>query len=74
MGEVITLSATAVIGESREVTIADRLEVLLDGGFAKSVVGTEPEGVPVRATRDARNVIVGVESEAFGASRSGEEL
>jgi hypothetical protein len=66
--------AAAVVAEAREITIADQLEAILDGGDARSVVGAEPVSVPVRAARDAHSISVGVESEALGASSRAVEL
>ena len=67
-------TAAAVVGEAREITAADQLEVPLDGGHARSVVGTEPAIVPIRVARDAHDVSVGGESNALGVSNGGVEL
>ena len=73
-GEVVGPSATAIVGEAREISINDRLEDIPDGGNTRSVVGTEPAIEPVRVARDAHSVGVGGESDACGACGGGVEL
>ena len=74
VGEGVTISAAAIVGKAREIMTADQLEVILDGTYARSVVDTEPEDVPVRAARATRNGVVGIGSEVLGAGGGGVEL
>jgi hypothetical protein len=73
-GEPIRSSAAAVVGEGGEIMTDHQFEVTPDGIQARRVVGAEPTCVPVRATRDARSVGVGVESEGLGTSSGSVEL
>lgn len=59
IGVDVGLSAGAVIGEAREVTAADQLEVVLDGAPAVIIVATEPPSISGGAARNIHNIGVG---------------
>jgi len=62
----VVLNTGAVVGETREVTAADQLEVVLYGALAVIAVGAEPPSVSGGAARDIRNVGVGFVSIVLG--------
>ena len=74
VGAGIRFSAGAVVGEVRELGVADQPEVALDSAFARGVGSTEPSSVSGRAVRDTRKAKVGVSSIGLGASSGGIEL
>ena len=69
-----SISAGAVVGEARELTAADQLEVALDSALARRGVGTEPGGVSGCAAGDTSKVGVGIGGVGLGASSGGIEL
>ena len=62
----ISGSASAVVGEGREVVAVDQPEVLLDAALPTIVIGTEPVDESFRAARDTLNVRVGLAGVILG--------
>jgi len=74
VGVSCRLSASAVVGEVRELAAADQLKVALDRVLARSDVGTEPGIVSGRAVHEILDVSVSGGGIGLGAGGSGVDL